>query len=197
MESEHTLTESKKRRLEIFLLPVIASLIFIVDQVSKHFVVTGLAVGESWDIAAWTAPVLSITHVTNTGVAFGMFQHLNTVFIVLNLIVMVIIVLYYRQLPAGEWFMRVSLSLAMGGAAGNWIDRLRFGSVTDFIDVNFWPFHNFPIFNVADSCILIGVTLMAGYLWWEERHAQQEIETPVAEAPGSGIRGAEEASLYD
>lgn len=153
----------------------IAALVFGVDQVTKYLVSTRLAIGQSWDIAPWLAPVFSITHVTNTGVAFGMFQGLGKVFIFTSLIASIAIILYSRQLPSGQWIMRVALGLALGGSVGNLVDRVRFGgTVTDFIDANFWPFHDFPVFNIADSSVLTGVCILLGLLLWEERQERQK-----------------------
>ena len=112
---------------------------------------------------------------TNTGVAFGLFQGLGKVFIFTNLIASVGIILYSRRLPRGQWIMRVALGLALGGAIGNFIDRVRFGgTVVDFIDVNFWPLHNWPVFNLADASVLTGVFILVGLLFWEERQEQRK-----------------------
>jgi signal peptidase II len=77
--------------------------------------------------------------------------------------------------------MHVALGLQLGGASGNLIDRLRFGgSVLDFIDLNFWPLRRWPVFNVADSSIVVGVTLLTLLmLWaeWREERASRELAT--------------------
>ena len=160
---------------EFLLQLAIAALVLTADQVTKYLVSTRLAIGQSWDIAPWLAPVFSITHVTNTGVAFGMFQGLGKVFIFTSLIASIAIILYSRRLPSGQWIMRVALGLALGGSVGNLIDRVRFGgTVTDFIDANFRPFHDFPVFNIADSSVLTGVCILMGLLLWEERQERQK-----------------------
>jgi signal peptidase II len=154
---------------------VVAALVLLTDQVTKYLVATHLEMGQPWNIAPWLAPVFSITHVTNTGVAFGLFQGLGKVFIFTNLIASVGIILYSRRLPRGQWIMRVALGLALGGAIGNFIDRVRFGgTVVDFIDVNFWPLHNWPVFNLADASVLTGVFILVGLLFWEERQEQRK-----------------------
>ncbi len=128
-----------------------------------------LGEGQSWDIAPWLAPIFRITHVTNTGAAFGLFPKWGDFFILIAAIVIVAIILYYHHLPRGQWLMRVALGLQLGGATGNLIDRLRRGFVVDFIDLNFWPLHNWPVFNLADASIVTGVTLLALMMLWEER----------------------------
>ena len=153
---------------------IIAALILTADQVTKYLVSTRLAIGETWDIAPWVAHVFSITHITNTGVAFGLFQGLGKVFIFTSLIASVAIIVYSSRLPPNQWIMRVALGLALGGSIGNLIDRVRFGgTVTDFIDTNIWPFREFPVFNIADSSVLIGVCILMGLLLWEERQEQR------------------------
>ena len=158
----------KRQRLEALLLPVVAALVLIADQTSKHWVATRLEVGQSWDFAPWLASIFRITHVTNTGAAFGMFPQFGNVFVIVALIVIVVIIAYYRHIASGQWGMRLAFGLALGGAIGNVIDRLRQGYVVDFIDTNFWPFRDFPVFNLADASITVGVTLLALLTLWEE-----------------------------
>ena len=147
----------------------------LVDQISKYLVTTWLAEGQSWDIAPWLAPFVRITYVTNTGAAFGLFPQWGGFFVVVAIIVIVAIVLYYHSLPDGQWLMRVALGLQLGGAIGNnLVDRLRRGYVVDFIDLNFWPLRNWPIFNLADGSVVAGVILLALLMVWEERRGRGE-----------------------
>jgi signal peptidase II len=150
-------------------LPATAALVVLVDQLSKRWVTAWLREGQSWDVVPWLASVFRITHVTNTGAAFGLFRGWGDFFIVVAVVVIVAIVVYYRHLPDGQWLMRVALGLQLGGAIGNLVDRLRQGFVVDFIDLNFWPLHNWPVFNLADSSLVAGVTLLALWMIWEER----------------------------
>lgn len=142
-------------------------LVLLVDQVSKYLVATRLEEGQSWDIIPWLASIFRITHVTNTGVAFGLFQGLGDLFVVVAIVAIAAIVLYCRQLPDGQRAMQVALALALGGAVGNLADRLRQGFVTDFIDLRFWPLHEWPVFNLADSSIVTGVTILMLVMLWE------------------------------
>ncbi|MBL7064492.1 MAG: signal peptidase II [Anaerolineae bacterium] len=146
-----------------------AVLVLLIDQASKHFVIAGLEEGQSWDIAPWLAPFVRITYVTNTGAVFGLFPQWGGFFVVVAVIVIVAIVLYYHSLPDGQCLVRIALGLQVGGAFGNLVDRLRHGFVVDFIDLNFWPLHNWPVFNLADPSIVAGVTLLALLMMWEER----------------------------
>jgi signal peptidase II len=160
-------------------MPVTAALILIADQITKHLVATQLEVGQSVDLIPWLAPVFSITHVTNTGVAFGMLQGLGSLFAIAHIIAAVVIVLYSRRLPPGQRALQLALGLALGGSIGNLIDRVRQGYVVDFFDVNFWPLQDFPVWNVADNSIVVGVALMIGLLMWEER--QERLKQQAAE----------------
>lgn len=144
---------------EKIILPAVALLILVADQISKHLVLSNLKPGQSWNPIAPLTPWASITHVTNTGVAFGLFQDRGSLFAVIDLIVVAVIIFYYRHLPAGQWWLKLSLGLQLGGALGNLLDRLRLGYVIDFIDFKIWP-----VFNVADSAIVTGVAILAYYL---------------------------------
>jgi len=158
------------RQARGFILPATAALVVLLDQLSKYWVVKRLPLGQSWEVAPWLAPVLRITHVTNTGAAFGLFRGLSNIFIVIAVVVIVAIIFYYRQIADGHWLVRVALGLQLGGALGNLIDRLRqAGSVTDFIDLQFWPLHEWPVFNVADSSVVSGVVVLALLMIDEER----------------------------
>jgi len=105
--------------------------------------------------------VLAITYVRNPGAAFGLLPYRTIFFIVVTLLVMGMIIYYYRVLPAGYWLLRLGLALQLGGAIGNFIDRVRHSSVVDFIDVKFFP----PVFNLADTAIVLGVVLFLFAFW--------------------------------
>jgi signal peptidase II len=156
---------------ERIVLPAVAFLILVADQISKYLVLSNLAPGESWNPITSLTPWVSITHVTNTGAAFGLFPDLGSFFVVIAVIVVAAIIFYYRHLPAGQWWIKVSLGLQLGGALGNLLDRLRLGHVVDFIDFKIWP-----VFNVADSSIVIGVAILAYYLL-QDRDEKEMVNT--------------------
>lgn len=163
-------------------MPVIAALILLFDQVTKHLVSARLEEGQTWDLAPWLTPIFRITLVTNTGAAFGLFQNWSDVFVVVSSIVIVAILIYYRHLPDGYPLMRVALGLQLGGAAGNLVDRLRQGFVVDFIDLSFWPMHNWPVSNVSDLSITSGVILLVVVLLWEERSERKQAQVSEGDA---------------
>lgn len=141
------------------------------DQFTKWLVVTSLALGESIYPLPALSRLFSLTYVTNTGAAFGLLKEAGMVFVFVAIVVITIIVLYMRRVPADQQLVRVALGLQLGGALGNLIDRLRLGHVVDFIDLKFWP-----VFNVADSAIVIGVALLAIAFWRQERAAARSPE---------------------
>jgi signal peptidase II len=145
------------------LIPIACTLIYL-DQWTKTLVRSNLAFGEAWTPWESLMPFIRVVHWYNTGVAFGLFQNLGLLFTILPLIISVIIFIYYPVLAGKDWLMRIALSMQFGGAVGNLIDRLTIGHVTDFISIG-----NFPVFNVADSCITVGVILMVFGMWLQER----------------------------
>ena len=149
-----------------WILFVVTLLVIVVDQVSKRLVAANLDRGESWMPLDAVYPLFRLTHVHNTGAAFGLFPDGGAVFLIIAVAVSAIILVFYHQLPRGAWLLRVALGLQLGGALGNVIDRVRQGYVTDFFHVDFWP-----VFNVADSAIVVGVVLMAVNLLWEDWQA--------------------------
>ena len=109
-----------------------------------------------------------LTYVENRGAAFGMLQDQTTFFVLVGLVVIVVIVASYRQIREPSWTLDLALGLQMGGAIGNLVDRVRYGYVVDFFDLTVWP-----VFNVADSAICVGVGLLAWNLLFPRQHAEQ------------------------
>jgi signal peptidase II len=147
---------------------VIAAVIVILDQITKEVVRTNIPVGESWMPWTWLAPYARIIHWTNTGVAFGMFQGNNIFFAILASVVALAIIYYYPSIPEEDRVLRFAMSMQLGGALGNLIDRIFIGKVTDFVSVG-----NFAVFNVADSCITLGVGVLLLGVYLEERRERR------------------------
>ncbi len=152
------------------LLLSVATLAILADQASKAYVVRHLGLYESWAPVSALERVFRFTHVHNTGAAFGLFPQGGVVFLVIAVIVSAIILYYYRQVSSHGWLIRLALGLQLGGALGNVIDRVRLGYVVDFLDVWRWP-----VFNVADSCVVIGVGLLVLLMLREERRERQRL----------------------
>ena len=143
-------------------LPTLAtfSLVVGLDQLTKHLVRERFFLGESWP-ADWPA---RLTYVENSGSAFGFFHNQTAFLIVASIIAIGMIMFLFRQAGSTSLVLRVCLGMMLGGGISNLADRIRFGSVTDFFDLRVWP-----IFNVADSSVVVGITILAVVLFFQER----------------------------
>lgn len=153
------------------LLFTVAGAIIIIDQITKAIVRESIPFGGRWMPVDWLAPYFRFVHWENSGAAFGLFQDGGLIFGIMAVIVTIFIIIYYPQIPTDENWMRVAISMQMGGALGNLIDRILFGPVTDFISVG-----NFPVFNIADGSITVGVAVLILALWISER--QEKLKEP-------------------
>lgn len=133
----------------LFVLPLA---VVILDQFSKYIVVENMALGESIPIIE---EVFHLTYILNPGAAFGIFAHNRLFFIAIAVIVIGIIIWARREILASPWEVKAGCGLFLGGAIGNLIDRARQGLVIDFFDFRIWP-----VFNIADIAICIGVGLI-------------------------------------
>jgi signal peptidase II len=170
MGVEDSIKRSFRERLADYgLLIVIAGLIVILDQWTKTLVRQSLSLGETWMPVEWLEPYVRVVNWHNTGAAFGIFQQGGLIFTILAIVVTIFILYYFPQVPRKDWPLRVAMGMQLGGALGNLTDRLRFGAVTDFISVG-----KFPVFNVADSSISVGVAVLILGVWISERKAKKE-----------------------
>lgn len=134
-----------------------SALVVFADQFSKYWIRSNLAVGESLSGVGF----FRITHIQNTGAAFGLSQGQSAiiaVFVSISIVILLFFVLFmHRRFPfLATTSGRITLGLILGGAVGNLIDRLNLGYVTDFIDFSFWP-----AFNIADSSVVVGAIIFA------------------------------------
>ncbi len=152
----------------------VAGAIVAVDQWTKWLVRTNLPFEATWlpDWLRWLSPYARIVHWNNSGAAFGSFQNGNSVFTLLAILVIAAILYYLPKVDPRDWTLRLAMALQLGGAAGNLIDRLRMSRVTDFISIG-----TFPVFNVADSAISIGVVILLLGVWQRERSAKLPAST--------------------
>jgi signal peptidase II len=135
-----------------------------------------------------THPVIpglfNLTHVRNTGVAFGLFASDGGgggwLLTLLGLGALIAVGLYFWYTPSRDRVLLVALALVVGGAVGNLIDRVSSGAVTDFLDV-YMGLHHWPSFNVADSAISIGIVLMAIDSFRPRQHHESPAAAPVPE----------------
>lgn len=140
--------------------------VFVLDRITKLAVESNLPVGSSVDVVGqW----IRISHVTNSGAAFGLLPERTTLLSILSVVAVLAIVYYYRRLAADSRLIAATLGMQLGGAFGNLIDRIGQGYVVDFVDVGIPGGPRFWSFNVADSSIVVGIIAVTVLLWWQER----------------------------
>jgi signal peptidase II len=148
-------------------LAAIALAAVVADQVTKHVVAGNLVLGEGLHVAG---PV-SIRHVQNSGIAFGLFSNATAAVIVVTAIAVAWMLVYFARSGARHPVLPVALGLVIGGSVSNLADRVRLGFVTDFLDFRYWP-----AFNLADSFIVIGVGILLAALVLAEREPRGRLE---------------------
>lgn len=153
---DQSLEPMRKKALPWYLLAIV---VVILDQVTKLAVVAYLTYGERIEIL----PVFDLTLLYNTGAAFSMLSDAGGwqrwFFTGVALVMSVVLTIWLYRLPRNQVVLAAALSLVLGGAVGNVIDRMRLGHVVDFISVHYNGAY-FPAFNVADSAITVGAALM-------------------------------------
>ncbi|WP_342389025.1 signal peptidase II [Salinicoccus bachuensis] len=137
-------------------MALIGLFILGLDQFTKYLVVRFMEEGESIPVLG---EYLELTSHRNSGAAWGMFQGQMIFFYVVTLIVLAILVYVYIKEAKGNFLLQLAIVMLIAGSLGNFIDRILFQEVVDFIDVLI-VFYDFPIFNVADSALTVGVILM-------------------------------------
>lgn len=130
--------------------------IVALDQYSKYLVVRRLPYGSTVEVIP---NLFNLTFVKNFGAAFGLFQNQLAVFVVVAVVAISVIVVYSFIISEKEYTLQIGLAFLLGGAIGNFIDRLRLGYVIDFLHLHHDAWH-WPVFNIADIAIDIGVALI-------------------------------------
>jgi len=144
----------------------VAGVVIALDQWTKWLVRENIEFGGQWlpDWLSWLSPYARIVHWYNSGAAFGMFQDGNLIFTTLAFLVIGAILYYYPRVETQDWTLKAAMGLQLAGASGNLIDRLMRGKVTDFISIG-----AFPVFNIADASISVGVAILLLGVWVKER----------------------------
>ena len=177
---------SKRGRLGWYrdpLLLVALALAFGLDQLTKWLITTNLEHGESIPADGF----FRLTYVSNTGSAFGLLQDQGTMLTIISFTAVALMIYLYRSTPQLSTTLRLALGMMLGGAAGNLLDRLRLGWVVDFVDVGPWP-----IFNVADSSIVVGIAILVWYFGTGRdggREATHTSASTPAGADGDAVAG--------
>lgn len=134
------------------LSPAIVLSVFLLDRFTK-----GLVLEKLYFSSREVLPFFSLSYVENTGVSFGMFRDNNSFFIVFSALLIGALMFFRRRLAAHGAFAEAGAALVLGGALGNFYDRIAYGHVVDFIDFSFFP----AVFNVADASITVGAVFLA------------------------------------
>ena len=167
------LRKLKHRRHLLFFS--VAMSVLVADQLTKGLVRLHLIPGQSFPAQG----LARITHIANSGAAFGILSNQGPLLMVTAGIGIAALLVYYRFPFFDGILTRMGLGLQLGGAAGNLVDRLQFGHVTDFIDLRVWP-----VFNLADSAIVVGVIILAYFLITST--GQEDAESPSEASPSLG-----------
>lgn len=165
--------------------------VLVLDQLTKLWVRSTMAVGDSIPVIG--RDFFRLTHVENTGVAFGMQPFGVPILALFSALASVVLIylLIKSQKPGAERYPKLvefALALILGGALGNLIDRIVFGHVTDFFDFDFPDFltSRWPVFNIADSAVTIGVTLWCVYLVFFSKQRDDKNKVIANEVKQSG-----------
>jgi signal peptidase II len=174
-------------------LAAAVAIVTVLDQYTKHLVVQKLKSGAVVDVVK---RCFQLRYVENPGAAWGFLASANEsfrapFFVAVSLLAIAFILYFYRKVEGDQKVMLVSLSMILGGAVGNFIDRLRHNYVVDFIDW-YWKDWHWPTFNIADSAISLGVILMVWSMIFgeEERREAAPDPAPAAPDPGAGDKPA-------
>lgn len=157
----------------MFIYYGLAVLVILLDQISKWFVVKNMQLGEEITIIE---PYLSFLSHRNRGAAWGMLEGQMWLFYIVTAVVVVGIIYYFHKEAKGHRLFSISLMLLLGGAIGNFIDRLVSGEVVDFISVLI-PIidYDFPIFNIADASLSVGVVTLIIHIIMDEKKNKEKV----------------------
>lgn len=147
----------------LILYPLIILTALISDQLTKHLISSSMRINESTQVIK---DFFYITYVENTGAAWSMFQGGRWFFVAVTSVM--IVVLAILLIKNSNMLFRISASMIIGGGLGNLVDRIKTGSVVDFIDLYFGSY-SFPVFNISDSFVSIGTVLLCLYVIIYER----------------------------
>jgi signal peptidase II len=147
----------------------VAGLIVLLDQITKAHILQSLALNHT---TAIIPGFFNITHIHNPGGAFGLMANLNAsmraiLFLIISSLAVGLIFYFYQKTPPTHRWLATAFALIFGGAIGNLIDRVRFGTVVDFLDFYIGTLH-WPAFNVADSAITIGICIFVYHILFKK-----------------------------
>ena len=151
-----------------YYIPFLIFIFFMIDQFTKEVVIRNLKVGYSIPESGF----FRFTHVRNFGSAFSIINDANLFLMIVGIFAIIFISYFLIFYTRESNLLQIAISLQLSGAFGNIVDRIRLGSVTDFIDVGPWP-----VFNIADSCISVGMFLLILHIlisWKNEKKVNED-----------------------
>ena len=151
-----------------YYIPFLIFIFFMIDQITKEVVIRNLKVGYSIPESGF----FRFTHVRNFGSAFSIINDANLFLMIVGIFAIIFISYFLIFYTRESNLLQIAISLQLSGAFGNIVDRIRLGSVTDFIDVGPWP-----VFNIADSCISVGMFLLILHIiisWKNEKKVNED-----------------------
>ncbi|MBK9779065.1 MAG: signal peptidase II [Anaerolineales bacterium] len=172
---------------DFLLLFSVAGISIALDQWSKWWVRENIEFGGQWlpESLAWLSPYARLVYWHNSGAAFGIFQNGNLIFTALAFVVVGAILFYFPRVEDNDWTLKLAMGLQLGGAVGNLIDRLLMQRVTDFISIGV-----FPVFNLADASISVGVAVLLLGVWLKER--EEKMKAAQVESSETAPEGMKE-----
>ncbi len=159
--------KKKLSHIKIFLLTALGS--FFLDLISKEIISSMMGLHESIPIID---NIFRLTYIKNEGIAFGLLQGIPHILLFISIIVLAIIIYLTKRISTQKIPIQVAFGLIIGGALGNILDRIRFSSVRDFLDVGLNQSLRWPIFNIADSVVFIGVILIL--IFYKEKSGTED-----------------------
>ncbi|UOQ85507.1 signal peptidase II [Gracilibacillus salinarum] len=148
---------------------LIAITVILVDQVTKYLVVANMEIGDRLTVIE---SFFYITSHRNSGAAWGILQGQMGFFYIITIIVIGFIIFYIQKFAKDSKWLGIALAFVLGGAIGNFIDRLFRKEVVDFFDVYIGSY-DYPIFNIADSALVVGVIFIFIYTFFDERNQKR------------------------
>ena len=183
MSLEKTISKAYVRWYKDWLLIPLVGIVYVLDQTTKYLVESNLGEGNR------SIPEVGQFRLTcsyNSGSAFGLFPDQTVLLILASFVGIGVLIFIYRHHPFPGRMLRVSLGLQLGGAIGNLTDRLRFGEVTDFVQLGFWP-----VFNLADASIVIGVTMLVALFLVSSDSKSQKVGGKTARVETAAVETVE------
>lgn len=138
------------------MLYLLISIIVFLDQIIKYYILNNFSHGQS---QAVIEGVFHLTYVKNTGAAFGIFKNANDFFVIVSILIILFLLFYRYYYFKRNIYINISIGLIIGGAIGNLFDRILLNYVVDYLDFRVWP-----VFNLADSAIVVGAGILIIYI---------------------------------